>query len=56
MAPEFWELLAEEVKRRRQVGDKAIASSLARAHFVDRSTASRWLKRLEQDGYLTSDG
>lgn len=50
---EFFELLADEVKQRETQGDTAIATSIAKAHFVNRSTASRWLKRLESEGYLT---
>jgi hypothetical protein len=51
----FFEDLAVQVKQRQEEGDETIPTTIAKMHAVDRSTASRWLKRLEQEGYLADE-
>lgn len=54
LTPEWLRLIAAEYERRTQEGQAAV-SEIAKAHNVDVSTASRWVNRAKELGFVDAD-
>jgi hypothetical protein len=54
LTDEWLRLIADEFQRRTAAGQKAV-TAIADAHHVQKSTASRWVTRARERGFLPAD-